>query len=84
MSPVSGDTMEGIATFGAARRKHAMVGEGAQRLERVSVRLDGRARLARFAQQPLQGRATLNFRRCRGCMGRSARPDACGTKHAKA
>ena len=83
-NPVPGDTTGGIATCGAARRKHAMVGEGAQRLERVNVRLDGRARLARFAQQRLQRRATLKFRRRRGCMGGSVRQDACGTKRAKA
>ena len=83
-NPAPEDTTGGTATFGAALRKHAMVGEGAQRLGRVSVRPGGRARLARFAQRPLQGRATLNFRRCRGCMGGSARQDACGTKHAMA
>ena len=79
-NPAPENTTGGIATFGAALPKHAMVEAGARSLGSVSVRLDGQARLARFAQRPRRRRALRNHRRCRACTGECARRDACGMK----
>ena len=83
-NPAPEDTTGETATFGAALRKHAMVEEGAHRLGRASVRMGGRAHLARFAQRPRRGSGMLNLSPCRGRMGGSARQGACGAKDAKA
>ena len=61
-----------------------MVEEGAHRLGRASVRMGGRAHLARFAQRPRRGSGMLSLSPCRGRMGGSARQGACGAKDAKA
>ena len=79
-NPAPEDTTGGIATFGAVLPKHAMVEAGARSLGSVSVRLDGQARLARFAQRPRRRRALRNHRRCRACTAECARRYACGIK----
>lgn len=83
-NPAPEDTTGGIAILGAALPKHAMVEAGARRLGRVSVRPDGQARFARFAQRPRRRRASLKHRRLRAGTGECARQDACGTKLATA
>ena len=79
-NPAPENTTGGIAIFGAALPKHAMVEAGARSLGRVSVRPDGQARLARFAQRHHRRVSLQNHRRCWACTGECARQDACGMK----
>jgi hypothetical protein len=79
-NPAPEETTGGIAICGAALPKHAMVEAGARSLGRVSVRLDGQARLARFAQRHHRRVSLQNHRRCWACTGECARRDACGMK----
>ena len=73
-------TLEVTVKGNATRSRLVEATDVAGQTGHVSVRPDGQARLARFAQRPRRRRALLNHRRCRACTGECARRYACGIK----